>query len=530
MPDYPQVNGTSSNSRDSDEGRSEVDENNNFVTIDSYPINTFVKAKIVKDQNNGQLLYNLVYEKLDNNDSNVLIDLKEALENSLWKDVNASIPEDRESHVREKISMILRERGLVLSENVLNYVQYLIFRDYLGYGKIDPLMHDGNLEDISCDGVGIPIFVYHRRFQNLKTNLVFANEQELNNFIVFLAQKGNKQISVSDPILDASTPEGNRINATFGREVSSRGGTFSIRLFREIPFTPIDLVLLNTATPELLAYLWLSIEAGKNIIVLGGTGVGKTSTLNAISLFIPPNSKVVSIEDTKEINIPHENWISAVTRSGVGEGRFITGRSAGEIDMFDLLVSALRQRPDYVIVGEIRGKEAYNLFQAMSMGQTTLTTMHAHSLEDMMTRLENYPINIPRTMITSANLVVRQSIVKVNGRMERRITDVSEIVRLDPESNELIFNSVFSWNSSRDKIAHSAQSGSIKERENRSGAEDNRTIEEIERRGEIIRSMAEKGLKDYHEIWRILRKYYVERENSVSSIVGSKDQRSDSIA
>ncbi len=527
MPDFPLVGGISSDSVNQKGDRSSTDNPSPFEMLESYSINAFVNVEILKDVKTGRLMYRSMSEKLDERDAKVLKELRSSLESTLWKEADASIPSDRESHIKEKIALILRERGLELDKKVLEYMQYLITRDYLGYGKIDSLMKDSNLEDISCDGVGSPIFVYHRKYQNLKTNVAFDDEQELNNFIVFLAQKGNRQISVSDPILDASTPEGNRINATFGKEVSSRGGTFSIRLFREVPFTPIDLVLLNTATPELMAYIWLAVEKGRNIIVLGGTGVGKTSTLNAISLFIPPNSKVVSIEDTKEINIPHKNWVAEVTRSGVGEGRFVTGRSAGEIDMFDLLVSALRQRPDYVIVGEIRGKEAYNLFQAMTMGQTTLTTMHAHSIEDMMTRLENQPLNIPRTMITSANLIITQSIVNVKGSLERRITEVSEIVRLDAESNELIFSKVFSWDASRDKITYSGHSVSLKEQLDRSGIDIGGIGEEISRRKEVIRLMAEKRVTNFDEIWSQLRQYLMDPQGSFSRIESSGKGRGD---
>ncbi len=503
MPGYPADN-TSSNSEKTNDRSNPKNNGTRTGIVDSYSINEFIRAEIVIDEDAGESLYRLVYDNLNERDSLILARLKEKLENTLWKAESDTITADREKYVKDKIAEIVESEGFVVNEESLRYFQYLVIRDYLGYGMIDPLMHDSNLEDISCDGVGVPLFVYHKKFQNLKTNLVFGEERVLNSFIVFLAQRGGRQISVSDPILDASTPEGIRINATYGREVSSRGGTFAIRLFRKKPFTPVDLVVLKTATPEMMAYLWLAIEKGSNIVVMGGTGVGKTSTLNAISLFIPPTSKIVSIEDTREINIPHRNWISAVTRSGVGEGRFTTGKASGEIDMFDLLVSALRQRPDYVIVGEVRGSEAYNLFQAMSMGQSTLTTIHAHSIEDMITRLENQPLNIPRTMITSANIVVNQSIVRVNGSMERRITEVSEIVRLDNESNELILNKVFTWDASRDKIINSSQSNNMPGNDDKNLLIGRKEEEERERRKAIIELMVERGVTDYAEIWNYL--------------------------
>ncbi len=480
-----------------------------YETLDAYSVTDLIQIRILLNKETGTLLYKVVLPELGSDESATLEWLRDSLFSILERSSEIPNVREREKYLSEKVASHIERKGLNLEEAMMRYLQYLITRDYLGYGKIDPLMKDGNVEDISCDGIGIPIYVYHRKYQYVRTNLIFDNGQELNNFIVYLAQKGNKQISVSDPILDASTPEGNRINATFGNEVTPRGGTFTIRLFKEVPFTPTDLVMLKTASPELLAYLWLAIENGRNIIVLGGTGVGKTSTLNAIALFVPPNSKVVSIEDTKEINIPHRNWISAVTRSGVGEGRFVTGKAAGEIDMFDLLVSALRQRPDYMIVGEVRGKEAYNLFQAMTMGQTTLTTMHAESIDDLILRLENRPLNIPRTMLTSINCVVKQSMVKLGGRKERRITEVSEIVRLDPESNELIFNTIFSWDPTTDKILFSGKSHGVMELAEGQEYGGDRIRDELERRADVIRSLAEKNVTSYTEIWDYLRSYSV---------------------
>jgi len=249
--------------------------------------------------------------------------LKDLLSNGTEGRINFSSFSEREEYIDKTLEELLSKVESGLEGVSLSRLKYFAKRDFLGYGKIDALLNDGNVEDISCDGVSIPLYVYHKKYQNLRTNIVFDGAQELNSFIVYLAQKGNKQISVSDPILDTSTPEGNRINATFGNEVTAKGGTFSIRIFNRVPFTPVDLVKLGTASQDLMAYLWLSVENGKNIVVLGGTGVGKTSTLNAITLFVPSTSKIVSIEDTREIKIPHKNWISAVTRSGVGEGRFV---------------------------------------------------------------------------------------------------------------------------------------------------------------------------------------------------------------
>ena len=496
---------------DSKGGISATKDNADQELIEAYSINPYVMVEISRHRTSARMCYNLVDAELGNEAEEEIGELRKALLKALGEIPVSIDRKNIEINLRKEIEKYFLEREKSVSRESTDHLQYLFTREFMGYGKIDPIMNDSNIEDISCDGVNIPIFVYHKKYQNMKTNVKFGSDRELNNFTVLLAQKGNKQISISDPILDATSPEGNRINATFGNEVTPRGGTFSIRLFKHTPLTPIDLVVTETGSSELMAYLWLAIGHGKNIIITGGTGVGKTSTLNAISLFIPPSSKIVSIEDTKEINIPHRNWIAAVTRTGVGEGKFVSGKSAGEIDMFDLLMSSLRQRPDYMLVGEVRGKEAYNLFQAMTMGQTTLTTMHAESVENMITRLENHPLNIPRTMIPSINIVVKESIVRIGGTSNRRITDVSEIGQMDPDTNEITFNTIFSWDQSKDKLVMTGESVFLEG-----------LMDDFRQRNETISFLAEHNLGGYSELWKYLIKYSLDSEKAYSELAGGR--------
>ncbi len=485
--------------------------------LEKYSIDPFVQVNIIRDRKTSRLLYNLVQEELDGAESAILRNFIDFLSRN-----SGDLPDldrmEKEKEIEIMLKRYISENKTEISEHEFERMYHYAVRNFLGYGRIDPLLKDDSLEDISCDGVSVPIYVYHRRYQNLRTNVVFDDARELDSFIVMLAQRGDKQISVSDPILNSSTPEGNRINATFGNEVTSKGGTFTIRLFRRVPFTPIDLIMLGTATAELMVYLWMATELGKNIIIIGGTGVGKTSTLNAISLFVPPSSKVVSIEDTREISIPHKNWIPAVTRSGVGEGRFTIGKSAGEIDMFDLLVASLRQRPDYMIVGEVRGREAYNLFQAMSMGQTTLTTMHSESIENMVSRLENKPLYIPRTMLGSIDVVVLQSQVKLGDRLERRITEVSELVKQDSDSNEITFNKVFSWDPKDDRILRLSDSKVITEVMDATGLGSDEARGDINRREDLLRYLADKKITDHGTIWNYFRKYLTNKSEGFPEI------------
>ena len=335
---------------------------------------------------------------------------------------------------------------------------YYLERDFIGYGLVDVPMTDSEVEDISCDGVGIPLYIYHRKYGSIRSNLKFTDSETLDNYVVWLAQRSGKHISVANPMLDATIPDGSRLQATLGTHVTKRGSSFTIRRFRDNPFTPVDLLKFKTMSSEMMAYLWIAIESGQSMMVCGGTASGKTTTLNATLLFIPPQMKIVSIEDTRELNLPHENWVPSLTRAGFGAKNVTSGKAPGEIDMFDLLATALRQRPQYLMVGEVRGAEAFIVFQAMATGKTCYTTFHAESVSAMVHRMENPPISLPRSLVSALNLVLLQRQVKVGSKMTRRVQSLTEIVGLDPETNELITNSVYSWNPADDTFLFSGHS------------------------------------------------------------------------
>ncbi|MFI5414208.1 MAG: type II/IV secretion system ATPase subunit [Candidatus Lutacidiplasmatales archaeon] len=335
---------------------------------------------------------------------------------------------------------------------------YYLERDFIGYGIVDVPMTDSEVEDISCDGVGIPLYIYHRKYGSIRSSLKFADSLTLDDYVVWLAQRSGKHISVASPMLDATVPDGSRLQATLGMHVTKRGSSFTIRRFRDNPFTPVDLLKFRTMSPDMMAYLWIAIESGQSMMVCGGTASGKTTTLNATLLFIPPQMKIVSIEDTRELNLPHENWVPSLTRAGFGAKNLVSGKAPGEIDMFDLLAAALRQRPQYLMVGEVRGAEAFIVFQAMATGKTCYTTFHAESVSAMVHRMENPPISLPRSLVSALNLVLLQRQVKVGNKMTRRVQSLTEIVGLDPETNELITNSVYSWNPGDDTFLFSGHS------------------------------------------------------------------------
>ncbi len=483
-------------------------QNPNYETVEVYPIYPpYVYARIIYDKEDYEYIYELIEPPLTEEEKLILEEINATLDKTLKYEWNIMTNKDKEQYLMESVDSFLRSRDIKIDKLSKQRVLYYVVRDHVGYQKVDGLIRDEMVEDISCDGVGVPIYVFHKKYQSIKTKIVFDDDDELNSFIVFVAQKCGKQISVAEPILDGTTIEGHRVQATYGREVTTRGGTFTIRRFKERPFTPTELVMYGTASPEIVAYLWLMVEQGESAIVIGGPACGKTSTLNAFTMFIPPTAKIVSIEDTREINLPHQNWIPGTTRSGVGEAS-MTGKSAGEIDMYDLVRAALRQRPNYIIVGEVRGKETYTMFQAMATGHTTYSTMHADSIVSMIHRLENPPINCPRILMTALNNVIIQKIVRIRNEMARRITQVVENVGFEPETNELITNVVFEWDQSKDVHkfkGHSYLFDKIMTMKNMTHSE---MMEEFERRTDIVKYWVMKKVLDYRDIWKTISDYY----------------------
>ncbi len=416
---------------------------------------SFVRITLHSQRN--EYLYEVIEPPLSPIEADLLGRLRTALIGD-FEPLPEHDPETKAGELRKMVDRLLQDWLLSPGPTTKGRILYYLERDFIGYGLVDVPMVDTEVEDISCDGVGIPLYIYHRRYGSIRSNLKFASAQELDDFVVWLAQRSGKHISVANPILDATVPDGSRLQATLGKHVTKRGSSFTIRRFRDNPFTPVDLLKFKTMGPEMMAYLWIAIEAGQSMMVCGGTASGKTTTLNATLLFIPPQMKIVSIEDTRELNLPHDNWVPSLTRAGYGAKNPVSGKAPGEIDMFDLLAAALRQRPQYLMVGEVRGSEAFIVFQAMATGKTCYTTFHAESVSAMVHRMENPPISLPRSLVSALNLVLLQRQVKVGQKMTRRVQSLTEIVGLDPETNELITNSVYSWNPADDTFLFSGHS------------------------------------------------------------------------
>lgn len=353
-------------------------------------------------------------------------------------------PEDNvEKHLNPQVIFpIFRQFDPALTGDRLDLLYYYLRRDLSGYGPLDVLMHDPAIEDMSCNGQNLPVFIFHREYGSLPTSIVFP-EGELNQFVLKLAQKANKQVSLSNPMVDATLPDGARIQLTYSEVVSTKGSSFTIRKFREEPMTPLDLISLKTYDSEILAFLWLAIEHHKSMIIAGGTASGKTSTMNAVSLFIPQNAKIVSLEDTREIQLPHKNWLPTQTRELTA-----SGVKGDDIDLFSLLKACMRQRPEFIIVGEVRGREAQTLFQAMNTGHATLSTIHAGSVQEAINRLTHDPINVSPVMFTALDLIVIQSLYSFGNSRIRRCISINEI---DVDKNgEIRSTPLYEWDMESD--------------------------------------------------------------------------------
>ncbi|RLC91827.1 MAG: secretion system protein E [Chloroflexi bacterium] len=399
-----------------------------------------------------------------------------------------------------------RDRRIRVTPRQLEGLRYLVVRDKIGLGILEPLVHDPYVEDISCSGVGT-IFIEHKVFRSLKTTISFSSYEELDEFVLRLSERIKKPVTFRNPIVDATLPDGSRINIVYGRDVSKRGSNFSIRKFSEVPMSVMELIDLGTMDYRMAAYLSIVIAEGMNVFVAGETASGKTTTLNALTTFIHPNAKIVSIEDTPELQVPHKNWIREVVQTTKAESE--TG-----VTMFDLLKAALRQRPNQILVGEIRGPEGNIAFQAMQTGHSVMATFHAASVEKLIQRLTGSPINVPKTYVDNLNVVIIQSAVKLpSGRIGRRVLSINEIVGFDPQTQSFSFVEVFRWNPVNDTFEFTGDMNSylleqkIAVRLGIPSHKKRRIYLELQRRAEILERLhKEQGVTGFYELLQVLAK------------------------
>ncbi len=502
----------------------ENEESHSAVTL-AYPLipklpgkneSIFAYAQIYWDAGTNRYVYNVIQPKLTEKMQDVYKKVKEMIEQRLDLDFSKLKKIEAKDFLENQVDDALKFFSLSISENERRILKYYMTRDFTGLDILEPLMQDPDIEDISCDGVGIPIFVFHRNpdIGSVITNVSFDDDEKLDSFIIRLAQLSGKSISVSDPLLDGSLPDGSRIQATLGTDIARRGSNFTIRKFTEEPLTPVNLIKYGTLDANLLAFLWFVVDYGRSILVSGGTASGKTSLLNVLSLFIRPEKKIVSIEDTAELRLPHPHWVPVVARTTIGtEGR-------GEVDMFELLRESLRQRPDYIIVGEVRGKEAYVLFQQMATGHPSLATIHAENISRLADRLTTPPISLPSGLMSSLDIVIFLARMKYKDKFTRKVTEVVELGEFS-ENKKPAVNRIYKWNPQNDKFEISSKSISLQKISDFTGLAPKYIGQEIQRRTLILEWMMQNNIVNYKDVHKVFSLYYGDPERLISFIQGA---------
>ena len=491
----------------------------NFKIVKRYPLyEPFAHVAIAQNPKTGEVQYILDELQLD------------SVERSLYKrilDILLAEIESPKEEILDPRKFFAEEAKKIVDKYRISLgwlpdvswykILYHAERDLVGFGRIDALMRDPNIEDISCDGVGKPVYVWHRNFESIESNLKFKNDEELDNIVVKLVHMSGKHVSSAFPIVDASLPGKHRLAVCYRHEVTPFGTAFTIRKFREDPYSIIDLIDLGTFSEEMAAYFWTCLENRASIMVLGGTASGKTTALNAMTCLIKPGNKVITIEETAELNLPLENWISLIARQSYGLG----GSRVGEVALFDLVKTSMRHRPDILIVGEIRGQEAYVLFQALATGHGGMCTMHAENVDTAVKRLTQKPMDISPAYISLMNLVL--SIQRVNltkggeKKAYRRVMNINEVADFED------YRCTFEWNPTKDEhtsaFNKSIMLSGISER---IGVSKKELLAEIDNRRDVLHWMREHDIRSYKDVASIIAEYYARPEKIYEKIIAGE--------
>ncbi|MCW4044307.1 MAG: type II/IV secretion system ATPase subunit [Candidatus Bathyarchaeota archaeon] len=491
-----------------------------YQVIDKYPLyEPFSHVAIVQNPQTGEHKYILDELQLDPLERGVYNRILEILLAEI-ESPKEEIVDPRKFFAEEAKKIVDKYRiSLGWLPDVSWYkILYHAERDLVGFGKIDPLMRDPNIEDISCDGVNKPIYIWHRNYESIETNVEFESDEILDNTVVKLVHMAGKHVSSAFPIVDASLPGKHRLAVCYRREVTPFGTAFTIRKFREDPYSIIDLINIGTFSEEMAAYLWVCLENRSSIMVLGGTAAGKTTALNALACLIKPGSKIITIEETAELNLPHENWVSLIARQSYGLG----GSNVGEVALFDLVKTSMRHRPDVLVVGEIRGQEAYVLFQALATGHGGMCTMHAENLDSAVKRLTQKPMEISPAYIPLMHIVLsiqRVHITKNNEKKAfRRVITCSEIADYED------YRTAFKWNAAKDEhivnIENSLVLSSLSERQ---GINRKDLLEEIGRRKAVLHWMRERNVRSYKSVAAIIAEYCARPKYTYEKVLAGEE-------
>jgi flagellar protein FlaI len=466
----------------------------------------FCYAHIYWDPKIYEVVYEIEEPSLTRKEKQYKDQLIDAMRNLInFETVIENKKETLIDYIDKRFRILAVELGFDLTYESFRKIFYYLTRDFIGFDDADPLLKDYFVEDIECNGSNTPVYIIHRAFRNLKTSLRYKDDRILASFVEKLAQRCGRYISYSNPILDGSLPDGSRVNATYAKDISSKGPTFTIRKFTKTPWTPPQLLGFETLSPEMLAYLWLLVEHKMSLIIAGGTASGKTTLLNAIAFFISPESRVVSIEDTRELNLPRDNWLPSVVRTATGVEK------VGEVDLFALLKSSFRQAPDYVIVGEVRGKEAYVLFQGMASGHSSISTIHADSVDTLIKRLETPPISLSPTLLNVLDCVCIMTHAIVDKKETRKLKEIVEIINVTPDGIAMT-NTPFAWNPANNQFYFKKDSKIFEKISKRYGKSLDEINLEFKRRVEIMYKMSQKNITKFEEVQEVVNRYYKKPE------------------
>jgi archaeal flagellar protein FlaI len=475
--------------------------------LEKYPLKApFSYVNILQDLESGSISYQVDETKLNQSEQIVYNQLYRLIEENLDSPENI----EKDFGFISFVNKVLKENEKLFNEQPLaslEKVKYYLEKEIDGFGNIDPMMNDPNIEDVSCSGIDTPIFVWHRKYDSIPSNITFE-DAKLNSFVSRIVFRAGKHISSAYPISDLSLQGNHRISVLYQKEVTPKGTSFTIRKFKQDPYSVIDLISFGTISVDIAAYLWMLMEAKMSIMVIGSTGSGKTTILNAITGLVNPDFKIFSVEDVAEINIKHENWFSLVSRVGFGNNE------EGEIGLYDLIKSGVRHRPDYIVVGEIRGAEAYVMFQAMATGHGGLCTMHADSLESASKRLQQKPMDIPASYMALMNCaIVIRRVKGMDGKSTRRAISVQEI-----KTSDLYHNS-FKWNPKADYFEPQLADSEMFNRISlQTGMSMDEILEEYEKRKIVLKWLVDRGVRSYDKVAGYVGKYYRDPESLMKKI------------
>ena len=477
-----------------------------YVFKEFYPVNPpFGYGGIEIHDEKGKMSYVSIEPKLKPEEASLIEEIKEYIITN--HEINLEIldnPEKLNAYLFDMIHSFFNKNGKRINTAAEDKILYYLFRDFIGYGKIDVLMKDPYIEDISCNGHDSPLYIWHTIHESMPTAIKYETKDELSKIVTRLVYMTGQQISIAQPILEGTLPEGYRAHVTLD-EVSKKGDTFTIRKYKSNPFTIVDLIKLNTIDKKIATYLWTLIEHKRSMMICGAVASGKTALLNSVGMFIRPEMKAVTIEEVRELRL-HENWIPLTSRPSFQPG-------VKEITLYDLLKSSLRQRPDYIIIGEVRGEETYTLFQSMAVGHGGICSIHADNLEAVIKRLRTKPMNVPEIMLPLMNTLVLIRRVKNGEDVERRIEEVAEL--LPPKKTDELAKLVtrFKWDAEKDEYKY------FKPRKNENHVLKQISeifqipLDQLEREMKVKETlldwMTKIDVKDYKDVSKIIRDYYL---------------------